>query len=169
MTKHQDEALAFCRLTRVHHGRKKRILEVAAVKRFYNIIHVHLPDAVSGCRADILSRFARKGKIYFATVMRGTDDDDDDEDQRLIARTPVKMSFARPPRDAKLSPLASSSARRTGISSRRQSRSDSRDAGSVRQPLPTQDVNVISDYGTTRCSHTTNPRDIEGSDGSTEV
>jgi len=57
-------------------------------------------DAISGCRAGIFSRFARKEEIYVATVMRGADDD-----RRRIAYAPLKMSFARSPRDAKLSLL----------------------------------------------------------------
>lgn len=122
MTKPQDEALAFCRLNRIHHGREKRIPEVTAVRCSYNIIHVCSPDAVSGCRAGIFSRFVRKKEIYVAMVMReaAAAADDDDVELRTLW---VKMSFA-PGRE--IITVASSSARRTGISSQRQSRSDSR-------------------------------------------
>lgn len=102
-------------------------------------------------------------------MTRGADDDDDnDDDRRRFACISVKMSFAWPPRDSKLSPLHHqvhiAPEYPPGVNC---DPTVSRDVGSVRQPLPTQDMNVVSVFATVHDAHVR--RGIECNAGSTEV
>lgn len=126
---------------------------------FYNIIHVSSPDAVSGYRAGIFSRIARKEEIYVAMRRaRRRSMSNCVHFGKNVIRHPGTRNYRR-------RAIKRTSHILPGVN---RDPTVGRDAASVRQPLPTQDANVISGLrcGAARCARTTNSRDTECGTGS---